>query len=111
MFKYYTIYVQKMLLNKRRNQYSQQRYRRHKGSIFVGKPKEPDLKLNKINILEAAFQDHRNGLLSDKIWERWDGLYRKLFRIRSYQNTWKSANYSKYGDDFVEYVNSIIAGR
>lgn len=90
--------------------YKKERRNRYKDSIFVGNPEEPDLKLNKIVILEAAFQDHRNGVISDEIWGRWDSLYRKLFRLKSYQNMWKSANYGKYGDDFVAYVNTLMAG-
>lgn len=85
--------------------------KRYKDSIFVGNSREPDLKLNKLDIWAAAFQDHSNGVISDEIWARWDSMYRKLFRLKSYRNMWKSANYSKYGDEFVAYINTIMAGK
>ena len=91
--------------------YREEARNRYKDSIFVGNPPEPDLKLNKITILEAAFQDHSRGIISDEIWARWDNMYRKLFRIKSYRKMWKSTRHNKYGDEFVAYVNTIMSGK
>ena len=91
--------------------YKAERRRRFKGSISAGNPEKPDLKLNKIMILEAAFKDHRNGVISDSAWERWDNMYKKIFRISAYRNMWKKADHKNYESDFVEYVNSIMPGR
>ena len=90
--------------------YKKERRKRFKDSILVGDLPEPDLKLNKIVIWEAAFQDHRNGLISDEIWERWESLYRKIFSLSSYRALWKSTDHKKYTDEFVTYVNTILSG-
>lgn len=90
--------------------FNEERRRRYKDSVLVGDLPESDLILNKISILEAAFQDHRNGAISDEVWDRWDSLYRKMFKINSYQTLWKSSHHNKYGDEFAAYVNAIISG-
>jgi hypothetical protein len=90
--------------------YNEERAKRYKDSIFVGNPPKPDLRLNKIDIWEAAFQDHKKGIMSDEAWGRWDSMYRKIFKLESYNNLWKSLNNKKYPDEFVAYVNTIIAG-
>jgi hypothetical protein len=91
--------------------YKEERRKRYKDSIFVGNPPEPDFKLNKFVLWEAAFKDHHNGLMPDVIWERWDTIYRRILKIKTYRVLWKSADHKKYADEFVAYVNTIIAGR
>ncbi len=88
--------------------YKEKFNRKYKDSIFVGDPPEPDLVLNKISIWEAAFLDHRNGRITDATWERWDSLYSRIFKMKSYQRLWKSADYNKYDDEFVAYVNEVV---
>ena len=90
--------------------YKAEQKKRYGKSIFTGN-REPDLVLNKIVIWEAAFLDHSNGVMSDEIWERWDSMYRKLFRINTYRRVWKTADRDKYSDEFKAYVNSIISGK
>ena len=87
-----------------------ERHKRFKNNIFTGSPK-PNLLLNKIAIWEAVFKDHRNGKLSDEIWGRWDSIYKKIFRYKSYQKLWESTKTQKYDDAFVAYVNEIISGK
>ncbi|MBN1907144.1 MAG: hypothetical protein JW927_18840, partial [Deltaproteobacteria bacterium] len=70
--------------------YNEEVIKRYKDSILVVDPPKPDLKLNKIDIWEAAFQDHKKGILSDEAWARWDTMYRKIFKLPSYQNLWTS---------------------
>ncbi len=89
--------------------YNEEVLKRYKDSIFVGDPPEPDLRLNKIDIWEAEFQDHKNGIMSDEIWARWDSMYRKIFKLPSYQNLWTSLNHNKYPGEFVSSVNTIVA--
>ena len=91
--------------------YKEERRKRYKDSIFAGTPPAPDLKLNKIDIWAAAFQDHSKKVISDKIWARWDSVYRKIFKLTSYQKLWASLNHDKYSNEFVAYVNKIIAGK
>lgn len=89
--------------------YNEEVLKRYKDSIFVGDPAKPDLKINKIDIWEAAFQNHKNGIISDEAWARWDRMYRKIFKLTSYQNLWTSMNQKKYSDEFIAYVNTIVA--
>ncbi|NLD35363.1 MAG: hypothetical protein GX654_00665 [Desulfatiglans sp.] len=91
--------------------YKEEVVKRYKDSIFVGDPPKSNLRLNKIDIWEAAFQDHKKGLMSDEAWARWDRMYRKIFKLPSYQNMWTSVNHKKYSGEFVAYVNTIVAGK
>jgi hypothetical protein len=91
--------------------YKEEVAKRYKDSIFVGDPPRSDLRLNKIDIWEAAFQDHKKGLISDEAWARWDTMYRKIFKLPSYQNLWTSVNRNKYSDEFVAYVNTIVSDK
>ena len=91
--------------------YKEERRKRYKDSIFAGTPPAPDLKLNKIDIWAAAFQDHSKKVISDEIWARWDSIYRKIFKLTSCQKLWASLNHDKYSNEFVAYVNKIIAGK
>ena len=91
--------------------YRDERRKRYKNSLLVGEPPEPKLVINKFTIWEAAFQDHKNGVISEGIWKRWDSFYRKIFNIGSYRALWKSSDHNKYGTEFVAYVNKVVSGQ
>lgn len=90
--------------------YKEERRKRYKGSMLAVNPPKPDLRLNKIDIWAATFQDHSKKVISDEIWARWDSLYRKIFKLTSYQKLWASLDHDKYSNEFVKYVNKITAG-
>ena len=92
--------------------YKAERRKRYKNNRLVRKSK-PDEKAvipNEIDILAAAFHDHRKGVMSDKIWARWDSTYRKIFHTKTYQIFWTSADKNKrYTNEFVKYINSLMS--
>ena len=90
-----------------------ERKKRYKDSFLIGhsEPDENKLVVNKIDIWELAFLDHRRRSISDEIWARWDNMYRKLFKIETYKKLWESVNHDKYNDEFIAYVNEIISDK
>lgn len=92
--------------------YKAEHRKRYKNNILVRKSK-PDEKAvipNEIDILAAAFLDHRRGVMSDKIWARWDSTYRKIFHTKTYRIFWTSADKNKrYTNEFVKYINSLMS--
>jgi hypothetical protein len=89
--------------------YNEEVIRRYKGSYLIGNPPKRDLKVNKFYIWEAAFKDHKSKVMSDEVWARWDKMYRKIFNLPSFRNLWTSINHKKYSNEFVAYVQTIIA--
>ncbi len=92
--------------------YEAERRKRYKKNRLVrnSKPDEKAVIPNEIDILAAAFLDHRRGVMSDKIWARWDSMYRKIFRSKTYRIFWSSADKNKrYTNEFVKYINSLMS--
>ena len=90
-----------------------ERKERYKDSLLIGHSETDENKLavNKIDLWELAFLDHRRRSISDEIWARWDNMYRKLFQIETYKKLWESVNHDKYNNEFIAYVNEIISDR
>ncbi len=91
--------------------YNAERKKRYKNNILVkySKPDNRDVMLNEIDLLAAAFLDHKRGVMSDKIWARWDSTYKNLFNRETYRIFWPSASQNKvYTNEFVKYITSIM---
>ncbi len=64
---------------------------------------------NELNIWEFTFYTHNDGMMSEEIWNGWDGWFRTEISQESFKALWFASKREAYGPEFRNYVDSVIS--